>query len=616
MKVFYRKKNESVINQKRLPIEGESEPAFKIAYYIKIEENIDDNLKVQIFDNKTSQLFNDNDLIPKDSFLEYEVLTPEQMLQHQRQAQQQQALEAAASKLQGNPLLVGLNQQIAQTQDQAQQEAKPQDQNNFLNIMNENKKKTELHVKHRNQMAVAQNEGVSHSNPQRNYNNFNQANNQVLNNPMFESFRTQKFEIHKNYRCQRCQQPGHHIKECPTNSDPTYDPYKGKGQPKDQAWKRDLGINNQEFLDNKHKVFREIIKESRIYGGQFDIKKFKQQQSNPSDVFNVTTVQGQNIGSSLKSNWREQIPPSLVCQICKDLIKRASLTKCCAFSGCQKCLQQKLIERQFQCPYCKSVNVYAEDIIPNQQLRLVAEWFSRQMLIQDKVEEIEIKRTSNQDKDEMIYMISKIEQTFQSHDQMQQQQRMLLQQQQDLQNQHYDSDSQSSQGEGSQDQHLQVKEGDIDLNSNQDLNNQIMLKGAVDPANPLKFNPQLHSGTKFDPALGRRVPVTDPNELPKIGGASNTQNINDLQTQARFYQMQMMQLMQQNMTQAQMMGRYQFQGANYPGQIMMDHNAGMINPNGASGNHFDRDHGQGRRRSRSRSDGDRARNKKKKSKKH
>ena len=46
MKVFYRKKGESVTNQKRLPIENERDAAFKIAYYIKIEENIDMSLKV------------------------------------------------------------------------------------------------------------------------------------------------------------------------------------------------------------------------------------------------------------------------------------------------------------------------------------------------------------------------------------------------------------------------------------------------------------------------------------------------------------------------------------------------------------------------------------------
>jgi Zinc knuckle len=34
------------------------------------------------------------------------------------------------------------------------------------------------------------------------------------------------------YICNRCNKSGHLIKECPTNSDPNFDPHKGKGVPK------------------------------------------------------------------------------------------------------------------------------------------------------------------------------------------------------------------------------------------------------------------------------------------------------------------------------------------------------------------------------------------------
>ena len=73
-KVLYNKKGESTIN--KLPIEGEKEYANRIAYYIKIAEDIDGPMKVLIFDNKTGLLFDDQDMIPKDSFLQYEVMTP------------------------------------------------------------------------------------------------------------------------------------------------------------------------------------------------------------------------------------------------------------------------------------------------------------------------------------------------------------------------------------------------------------------------------------------------------------------------------------------------------------------------------------------------------------
>jgi hypothetical protein len=35
----------------------------------------------------------------------------------------------------------------------------------------------------------------------------------------------------------------------------------------------------------------------------------------------------------------------------------------------------------------------------------------------------------------------------------------------------------------------------------------------------MKFNPSVHSGTVYDPTLGRRKPVIDPNELPKVATA-------------------------------------------------------------------------------------------------
>jgi hypothetical protein len=37
----------------------------------------------------------------------------------------------------------------------------------------------------------------------------------------------------------------------------------------------------------------------------------------------------------------------------------------------------------------------------------------------------------------------------------------------------------------------------------------------------MKFNPKIHSGTLFDPNIGRRVPVVDPKDLPKIGVGAN-----------------------------------------------------------------------------------------------
>lgn len=43
----------------------------------------------------------------------------------------------------------------------------------------------------------------------------------------------------------------------------------------------------------------------------------------------------------------------------------------------------------------------------------------------------------------------------------------------------------------------------------------------------LKFNPQVHVGTRFDPNRGRRVAVSDPNLLPKVNtGVTNLSQAN------------------------------------------------------------------------------------------
>lgn len=54
-----------------------------------------------------------------------------------------------------------------------------------------------------------------------------------------------------------------------------------------------------------------------------------------------------------------------------------------------------------------------EDLIPNLQLRLIVDWYSRQSMIKDDtVEEVEVKRGKEQDEKEKIYMINKIASTF------------------------------------------------------------------------------------------------------------------------------------------------------------------------------------------------------------
>lgn len=51
--------------------------------------------------------------------------------------------------------------------------------------------------------------------------------------------------------------------------------------------------------------------------------------------------------------------------------------------------------------------MYVEDLVPNHQLRLIAEWYARQLMINDKIEEAQITRTPNQDYAEIMLILEK-----------------------------------------------------------------------------------------------------------------------------------------------------------------------------------------------------------------
>ena len=106
-----------------------------------------------------------------------------------------------------------------------------------------------------------------------------------------------------------------------------------------------------------------------------------------------------------------------------------------------------------------------------------------------------------------------------------------------------------------------------------------------------KFDPKVHSGTKYDPATGTRVPVTDPNELPKIAN-SGLNPFSDLQVQAALHQQRM---------QMQML---QMSRIHYGGTYYNPYQANLIYSNSSSSqaetSSKDHHHHSSRKRSRSR----------------
>jgi len=67
------------------------------------------------------------------------------------------------------------------------------------------------------------------------------------------------------------------------------------------------------------------------------------------------------------------------------------------------------VKSKLHCPQCKAGNIYVEDLIPNQQLRLIAEWYKRQLMIGDKIEETQVTRSINSDYLDIMTMLKKYE---------------------------------------------------------------------------------------------------------------------------------------------------------------------------------------------------------------
>eukprot|EP00257_Ricinus_communis_P027099 XP_025014513.1 E3 ubiquitin ligase PQT3-like [Ricinus communis] len=128
----------------------------------------------------------------------------------------------------------------------------------------------------------------------------------------------------EGYFCRRCHVPGHFIQHCPTNSYPNYD------------FKRKKTAFAAAFLQQNEAAFDK----------QFECLTSKRSQGSSSDV-----------------------PPELLCTLCKQVMKDASLTsKCCFNSFCDRCIRDHLINSKLKC-VCGATQVLTDSLIPNITLR-------------------------------------------------------------------------------------------------------------------------------------------------------------------------------------------------------------------------------------------------------
>ncbi|KAF2308078.1 hypothetical protein GH714_034959 [Hevea brasiliensis] len=148
----------------------------------------------------------------------------------------------------------------------------------------------------------------------------------------------------EGYVCHRCKVRGHFIQDCPTNGDPNYDC---------KRLRPPTGIPKSMLMPNR--------------GGSYVLSSGATAVLQP----NYHAFEKEIFGClPSKRSWSaSDLPPELLCPLCKQVIKDAVLTsKCCFKSFCDKCIRVHLITSKLKC-VCGATNILTDYLIPNMTLR-------------------------------------------------------------------------------------------------------------------------------------------------------------------------------------------------------------------------------------------------------
>jgi hypothetical protein len=171
--------------------------------------------------------------------------------------------------------------------------------------------------------------------------------------------------LHPAYICRRCNQPGHFIKDCPTNGDPNYD-YRRVAPPTGIPRSSLVKVDR---IDDSRGTGRSAL---RLADGTFAI-------ANPNeDLFNKLISSQTSVQSAALADQSPFSDSSkqYICALCRDFFKNPMVTPCCFFSYCDECVRQALIsDESFTCPGCQQSGVNPEELRPNERLRIIVEEF-------------------------------------------------------------------------------------------------------------------------------------------------------------------------------------------------------------------------------------------------
>lgn len=143
-----------------------------------------------------------------------------------------------------------------------------------------------------------------------------------------------------NYRCYKCHQMGHWIKDCPLS----------KG-PEPIEIKKSTGIPLS---------FMVPVEGPQVQGAMMT----------PSGGYAVPVLDHQTYtqkpAAPAPQEAKPDIPDDLLCSICSDLLTDAVMIPCCGNSFCDECIRSFLLESEdHECPDCHEKDISPGTLIPN-----------------------------------------------------------------------------------------------------------------------------------------------------------------------------------------------------------------------------------------------------------